>query len=123
MNRALLRISLACLALFVLLLLNMNYVQAFETTKLARRDGQRPDLRSAVLLTSAARSLPTATARRQDRRVAPGQGHRHVPALLPVRQGLRPGHRLRHDLQPVRHRADREQPARTAPTRGLPCTT
>jgi penicillin-binding protein A len=35
MNRALLRVSLACLALFVLLLLNVNYVQAFETTKLA----------------------------------------------------------------------------------------
>jgi penicillin-binding protein A len=35
MNRAILRISLACLAMFVLLLLNVNYVQAFETTKLA----------------------------------------------------------------------------------------
>src|SRR5260370_29443448 len=35
MNRALFRISLACLALFVLLLLNANYVQGFETTKLA----------------------------------------------------------------------------------------
>src|SRR5215472_12243499 len=35
MNRAILRISLACLAMFVLLLLNANYVQAFETTKLA----------------------------------------------------------------------------------------
>ncbi|HTA10717.1 MAG TPA: penicillin-binding protein 2, partial [Streptosporangiaceae bacterium] len=35
MNRAILRISLACLVLFVLLLLNVNYVQAFETTKLA----------------------------------------------------------------------------------------
>jgi len=35
MNRAILRISLACLAMFVLLLLNINYVQAFETTKLA----------------------------------------------------------------------------------------
>ena len=39
MNRALLRISLACLALFVLLLINMNYVQAFETTKLAGEPG------------------------------------------------------------------------------------
>lgn len=35
MNRAILRISLACLVLFVLLLLNVNYVQGFETTKLA----------------------------------------------------------------------------------------
>lgn len=39
MNRALLRISLACLAMFVLLLLNMNYVQAFEATKLASEPG------------------------------------------------------------------------------------
>jgi penicillin-binding protein A len=39
MNRALLRISLACLAMFVLLLLNMNYVQAFEATKLAAEPG------------------------------------------------------------------------------------
>ncbi len=39
MNRALLRISLACLAMFVLLLLNMNYVQAFEAGKLASEPG------------------------------------------------------------------------------------
>jgi penicillin-binding protein A len=35
MNRAILRISLACLAMFVLLLININYVQAFEASKLA----------------------------------------------------------------------------------------
>ena len=29
MNRALLRLSIACLAMFVLLLININYVQAF----------------------------------------------------------------------------------------------
>ena len=39
MNRALLRISLACLAMFVLLLLNINYVQAFEASKLAGEPG------------------------------------------------------------------------------------
>jgi len=39
MNRALLKISLACLAMFVLLLLNMNYVQAFEAGKLAAEPG------------------------------------------------------------------------------------
>ncbi len=39
MNRALLRISLACLVMFVLLLINMNYVQAFETGKLAAEPG------------------------------------------------------------------------------------
>lgn len=39
MNRALRRISVACLVLFVLLMINMNYVQGFETTKLAGETG------------------------------------------------------------------------------------
>jgi len=39
MNRALFRLSLACLAMFVLLLLNVNYVQAFEATSLASKPG------------------------------------------------------------------------------------
>ncbi len=39
MNRALLRISLACLAMFVLLLLNVNYLQVFRATALAAEPG------------------------------------------------------------------------------------
>jgi penicillin-binding protein A len=39
MNRALFRLSLACLAMFVLLLINVNYVQAFEAGSLASRPG------------------------------------------------------------------------------------
>ncbi|HEY2689823.1 MAG TPA: penicillin-binding protein 2 [Streptosporangiaceae bacterium] len=39
MNRALLRLSLACLAMFVLLLINVNYVQAFESSSLAGKPG------------------------------------------------------------------------------------
>jgi peptidoglycan glycosyltransferase len=39
MNRALFRLSLACLVMFVLLLLNVNYVQGFESTSLANRPG------------------------------------------------------------------------------------
>jgi peptidoglycan glycosyltransferase len=39
MNRALFRISLACLAMFVLLLVNVNYVQAFESSSLAAKPG------------------------------------------------------------------------------------
>jgi penicillin-binding protein A len=39
MNRALFRLSLACLAMFVLLMLNVNYVQAFQSTSLANRPG------------------------------------------------------------------------------------
>ncbi len=39
MNRALFRLSLACLAMFVLLLINVNYVQAFEAGSLAGKPG------------------------------------------------------------------------------------
>jgi peptidoglycan glycosyltransferase len=39
MNRALKRISLACLAMFVLLLINVNYVQAFQSNSLANKPG------------------------------------------------------------------------------------
>jgi len=39
MNRAILRISLACLAMFVLLLLNVNYLQAFRAPRLASATG------------------------------------------------------------------------------------
>ena len=39
MNRALYRLSLACLAMFVLLLINVNYVQAFQANSLAGRPG------------------------------------------------------------------------------------
>ena len=39
MNRALRRVSLACLAMFLLLLVNANYVQGFEAGKLAGDPG------------------------------------------------------------------------------------
>src|SRR5262249_32669791 len=39
MNRALLRLSLACLAMFVLRLINVTYVQAFESSSLAGKPG------------------------------------------------------------------------------------
>jgi penicillin-binding protein A len=39
MNRALFRLSLACLVMFVLLLININYVQAFEAGSLASEPG------------------------------------------------------------------------------------
>jgi penicillin-binding protein A len=39
MNRALFRLSLACLAMFALLLINVNYVQAFEAGGLASKPG------------------------------------------------------------------------------------
>jgi peptidoglycan glycosyltransferase len=39
MNKALLRLSIACLAMFVLLLINVNYLQAFESSSLATKPG------------------------------------------------------------------------------------
>jgi penicillin-binding protein A len=39
MNRALTRLSLACLAMFVLLMINVNYVQAFQSNSLANEPG------------------------------------------------------------------------------------
>jgi penicillin-binding protein A len=39
MNKALLRLSIACLAMFVLLLINVNFVQAFEGSSLASKPG------------------------------------------------------------------------------------
>ncbi len=56
MNRALLRLSLACLAMFVLLLINVNYVQAFESTRLATRPATSASSTSSSS-TSAARSV------------------------------------------------------------------
>jgi penicillin-binding protein A len=40
-NRALFRISLACLVMFILLLINVNYVQAFESSSLANEAGNQ----------------------------------------------------------------------------------
>ncbi len=39
MNRAILRLSLACLVMFGLLMINLNYVQAFQSTALAGEPG------------------------------------------------------------------------------------
>ena len=39
MNRALRRVSLICLVMFVLLLVNANYVQGFEASSLANEPG------------------------------------------------------------------------------------
>ena len=39
MNRALLRLSIACLVMFALLLINVNYLQAFESSSLATKPG------------------------------------------------------------------------------------
>jgi penicillin-binding protein A len=74
MNRALFRLSLACLVMFVLLLINVNYVQAFESTSLADKPGNARTFnqqfqyqRGSIIAdgvggpTTIAESLPTST--------------------------------------------------------------
>ena len=47
MNHALRRVSLACLVMFLLLLVNANYVQGFESNKLA--DDPGPTTRAGAI--------------------------------------------------------------------------
>jgi len=74
MNRALFRLSLACLVMFVLLLINVNYVQAFESSSLADKPGNARTFnqqfqyqRGSIIAdgvggpTTIAESLPTST--------------------------------------------------------------
>ena len=121
MNRALLRISLACLAMFVLLLLNVNYVQAFETTKLA---GEPHNVRVFDAQFTYQRGAIIAGGDGSDVKIAYSKlikGSDVYQRLLSERQGLRARHRLRHDLWQVRHRAGGEQPAeRDRPAAGHP---
>lgn len=81
MNKAILRISLACLAMFVLLLLNINYVQAFEGNSLANKplnartfDEQFSYQRGSILANGDNTDLKIAYSRLQNR-----QYHRVYP--------------------------------------------
>ena len=58
LNRALRRISLACLVMFVLLLVNINYVQGFEAASLANEPGNARAFYARSSSTSAAASSP-----------------------------------------------------------------
>ena len=101
-NRALKRISIAILAMFLLLLVNVNYLQGFETSSLAARpfnvravsadnQYQRGNIETADGVT--------------DREHDAVERHLQVPAHLRQRPGLRADHRLRLDLQLDRRRA------------------
>ena len=65
MNRALRRISLVVLAMFLLLLLSVNYVQAFEPSSLAVQRGnarvfsQQYQYQRGSILTSCRRASPS----------------------------------------------------------------
>ena len=115
MNRPIKRIALAALVMFVILLVDVNYLQAVEAPSLANRPEnnrtayeqnrvQRGNIVTADGVTIASSKPST----------------RPVPVAAPVRRrtDLRAGHRLRHDLlagagAQLRHRrrARRERPA------------
>ncbi len=111
MNRAILRISLACLAMFVLLLLNVNYVQAFETTKLAGETGnvrifdqQFSYQRGAILAAGDGKDVKIAESRLV-------KGSTIYQRVYPYGKVYAPVTGYDTHLQQVRHRAGREQPA------------
>ena len=108
MNRALRRVSLICLVMFVLLLINVNYVQGFEASSLANEPGNGRTFTATLQFQRG--SIVTA-----DQKVVAyskmNKNVRRVPAALPVRQDVRAGHRVRHAVQPDRDRAGREQGA------------
>ena len=120
MNRALRRVSLLCLVMFVLLLVNVNYVQGFEASSLASEPGNGRTFSAQLQFQRG--SIITADQKvRRDSRM--NKAARRVPAALPGRADVRAGHRVRLAVQPDRDRAGREQaPVRDRPRR-WPCTT
>ena len=107
-NRALKRISIAVLVMFLILLVNVNYLQGFETASLA----DRPDNDRASSDNNQVQRGDIVTADGvHDRHHKPLHGPVQVPADLHRRPGLRAGHRLRHDLQHHRCRARGGRPA------------
>ncbi len=111
MNRALLRISLACLVMFVLLLININYVQAFQSSSLAGEPENTRDLQPAVPVP--ARVDLRHRRRRQHVKIAESRlvknGGGIYQRFYPDGADLRPGDRLRLDVRQDRHRGGREQ--------------
>ena len=99
MNRALRRISIAVLVMFVLLLVNVNYLQGFQTASLAAKPNnarafeaqfqyQRGDIVTSDNVT-VAESVPSGDIYKYKR-------------VYPLAARVRPGDRLRHAVQPER---------------------
>ena len=90
MNRALFRLSLACLVMFVLLLINVNYVQAFEASSLASEPGnarafdqQFQFQRGSIIAAGGGQNVMIAESH-------PVKGTNMLPALLPGRRRCTP---------------------------------
>ena len=120
MNHALRRVSLACLAMFLLLLANANYVQGFQAGKLADDPGngrtfalQYQYQRGSIIT---ANNQPIAESKHIG-------GVYSYQRYLPGRADLRAGDRLRHPVPQDGHRGRRRTGCWPAPTRGSPSAT
>ncbi len=103
MNRALLRLSLACLVMFALLLINVNYVQGFESTSLATRSGnvrvfnQQFQYKRGSIVASGGSTATGGSAAASGTTIAFSRltkGGNTLPAVLSERAALRAGDRL-----------------------------
>ena len=121
MNRALRRVSLICLVLFVLLLVNVNYVQGFKASSLATEPGNGRTFTAQLQFQRGS----IITADRQGRRVLQDeQGLRlSTSGIYPYGPMYAPGHRVRLAVT-ARPRSSRPR-TRTwpGPTPRWPCTT
>ena len=116
MNRPIKRVAIAALVMFLILLVDVNYLQAVEAPSLANRPRQRPH---------GVRPEPGAARQHRDRRRRDDRQHQsrrrglfQYQRTYPGGRGVRAGHRLRHDLHAGagaqlrdRRRARGERPA------------
>ena len=105
MNRALRRISIAVLVMFVVLLINVNYLQGFDTASLANEPN---NARAFEAQFQYQRGNIVTSGRRDGRRVQAERRRLQVQALLPLGPGVRACDRLRHPVQPDRYRGGGE---------------
>ena len=105
MNRALLRLSLACLVMFVLLLINVNYVQGFRANSLA---GEKGNVRVFDQQFQYQRGSINTAGGEHTIASHPGQGDQQVTSGYYPAGGLRADHRL-HRSTVDRDRAGRGQ--------------
>ena len=120
MNRALRRVSLICLVMFVALLVNVNYVQGFEASSLAsephngRTFNAQFQFQRGSIITADQKVIAYSTKNK-----AAGEFQRHYPfgALYAPVTGFD------SHLQPDRRGAGRGQAAVREPTPRWRCTT
>ena len=120
MNHALRRVSLACLAMFLLLLVNANYVQGFEAGKLADDPGNgrtfalQYQYQRGSIITSDNKTIA------ESKHIG---GVYSYQRYYPDRADVRAGDRLRHPVPQDGHRGGGEQAAGRHRPAARPCAT